>query len=143
MLSRSGQNGTWSGPGAPNSPGADGAPPAKSCDPPHPGTSAKRDKPVALPIGEMMRWCQRRHPKEGRKWIKQRYFQHEGHRDWVFTGMIRDSKGSAHPIRLMQASGVKVLRWKTIRSAANPYDPEWELSLGERSVWKTTAMIAN
>src|SRR5262249_4464415 len=52
MLIRSGQNGTWSGPGAPNSPGADDAPPAKSCDPPHPGASTERGKPVALPTGE-------------------------------------------------------------------------------------------
>jgi N-terminal domain of reverse transcriptase len=52
MLRRSGQNGTWSGPGAGNSPGADDAPPAKNCDPPHPGTSTKRGKPVALPTRE-------------------------------------------------------------------------------------------
>src|SRR5262249_54861697 len=52
MLIRLGQNGTWSSPGAPNSPGADAAPPAKSGGPPHPGTSAKRGKPVALPSGE-------------------------------------------------------------------------------------------
>ena len=49
MLSRSGQNGTWSGPGAPNSPGADVAPPAKSGGPTHPGTSTERGKPVVLP----------------------------------------------------------------------------------------------
>src|SRR5690348_6470128 len=49
MLSRSGQNGTWSGPGAANSPGADGAPPAKSGGPSHPGTSTERGKPVTLP----------------------------------------------------------------------------------------------
>src|SRR5262249_38213474 len=49
MLIRSGQKGTWSGPGAPNSPGADAAPPAKSGDPPHLGTSAERGKPVLLP----------------------------------------------------------------------------------------------
>jgi hypothetical protein len=52
MLRRSGQNGTWSGPGASNSPGADGAPPAESGDPHHPGTSAERGKPVVLPIGD-------------------------------------------------------------------------------------------
>src|SRR5262249_8371960 len=52
MLTRSGQNGTWSGPVAPNSTGADDAPPAKSGDPPHPGTSTERGKPVALPAGE-------------------------------------------------------------------------------------------
>lgn len=52
MLSRSGQNGTWSGPGASNSPGADEAPPAKSGGPPHPGISAERGKPVVLPTGD-------------------------------------------------------------------------------------------
>src|SRR5690349_23684164 len=52
MLSRSGQNGTWSGPGAPNSPGADAAPPAKSGGSTHPGTSTERGKPVVLPTGD-------------------------------------------------------------------------------------------
>src|SRR5207237_2082421 len=74
---------------------------------------------------KLMRWCRRRHPKKSGEWIKTRCFQREGHPDWVFTGTIRDSTGSARPIRLMQAAGVKVLRWKKIRSAANPYDPEW------------------
>jgi RNA-directed DNA polymerase len=91
---------------------------------------------------KLMRWCRRRHPEKGWKWIKRRYFQREGRRDWVFTGTIRDSTGSARPIRLMRASGVKVLRWKKIRSAANPYDPEWELYLEERSVWKLTHTLA-
>jgi RNA-directed DNA polymerase len=91
---------------------------------------------------KLMRWCRRRHPKKSGKWIKKRYFQREGNRDWVFTGTIRDSTGSWHPIRLMQAAGVKVLRWVKIRSAANPYDPEWELYLEERSAWKLTHTLA-
>jgi len=91
---------------------------------------------------KLRRWCRRRHPQKSWKWIKARYFQREGRRDWVFTGTIRDSTGSARPIRLMQAAGVKVLRWKKIRSAANPYDPEWELYLEERSVWKLTHTLA-
>jgi RNA-directed DNA polymerase len=91
---------------------------------------------------KLMRWCRRRHPKKSGKWIKTRYFQREGHRDWVFTGTIRDSTGSMRPIQLMQAAGVKVLRWTKIRSAANPYDPEWELYLEERSVWKLTHTLA-
>src|SRR5262245_43740625 len=52
MLSRSGQKGTWSGPGAPNSPGADAAPPAKNGGPTHSGTSAERGKPVVRPTGD-------------------------------------------------------------------------------------------
>jgi RNA-directed DNA polymerase len=91
---------------------------------------------------KLMRWCRRRHPEKGGKWIKKRYFQREGRRDWVFTGTVRDSTGSTRPIRLMQAAGVKVLRWKKIRSAANPYDPEWELYLEERSCWKLTHTLS-
>jgi RNA-directed DNA polymerase len=91
---------------------------------------------------KLMRWCHRRHPEKGGKWIRRRYFSRQGGRDWVFTGAIRDSTGSARPIRLMKAAGVKVLRWRKIRSAANPYDPEWELYLEERSCWKLTHTLA-
>ena len=89
-----------------------------------------------------MSWCRRRHPRKSGKWIKKKYFQRVDHRDWVFTGTIRDSTGAARPIRLMKAAGVRVLRWVKIRSAANPYDPEWELYLEERSAWKLTHTLA-
>jgi len=39
---------------------------------------------------KLMRWCRRRHRKKSWKWIKKKYFQRVGSRDWVFTGMIRD-----------------------------------------------------
>ena len=45
------QNGTWAGAGAPNSPAADGAPPAERRDLPHAGTQAERGKPVGVPKG--------------------------------------------------------------------------------------------
>jgi hypothetical protein len=49
MLTGLGQNGTWSGPGAPNSSGADGVPPAQRRDLNHPCVPpAERGKPVAL-----------------------------------------------------------------------------------------------
>ena len=91
---------------------------------------------------KLMRWCRRRHRKKSWKWIKKKYFQRVGSRDWVFTGMIRDSQGKAWPIQLMHAAGVKILRWVKIRSAANPYDPEWELYLEQRSAWKLTHTLA-
>jgi RNA-directed DNA polymerase len=87
-------------------------------------------------------WCRRRHPEKGGKWIRRRYFPRDGGRDWIFTGTIRDSTGAARPIRLMKAAGVRVLRWVKIRSAANPYDPEWELYLEARSCWKLTHTLA-
>ena len=93
-------------------------------------------------FGKLMRWCRRRHPTKSRKWITTKYFQREGQRNWVFTGTIRDHKGKAWPIQLMDASGVKVLRWTKIRSGANPYDPEWELYLEQRMAWKLGHTLA-
>jgi RNA-directed DNA polymerase len=91
---------------------------------------------------KVMGWCKRRHPEKGGKWIKKRYFPRDGDRDWVFTGTIRDSTGAARPIRLMKAAGVRVLRWVKIRSAANPYDPEWEPYLEARLGGKLTHTLA-
>jgi hypothetical protein len=52
MLIRLGQNGMWSGPGANQSPGADGAPPAKRRDLTHTATVTERGKPVVSPRGQ-------------------------------------------------------------------------------------------
>ena len=72
------------------------------------------------------RWCRRRHRKKSRKWIKEKYFQQDGQRHWVFTGMLRGQKGQGWPIQLMEAAKVRIIRYVKIRSAVNPYDPTWE-----------------
>jgi len=90
----------------------------------------------------LRRWCRKRHRNKSWGWIKKKYFQRAGDNNWVFTGVIRDSKGKGWPIQLMKAAGVKVLRWQKIRSDANPYDPAWELYLEERECWKWTHTLA-
>jgi RNA-directed DNA polymerase len=82
------------------------------------------------------RLCRRRHRKKSRKWIKTRYFRHDDHRHWVFTGILTDQKGQGGPIQLMSAAQVKILRYVKIRGAVNPYDPEWELYLEARLGWQ-------
>jgi RNA-directed DNA polymerase len=82
------------------------------------------------------RWCRRRHPNKNQKWIKKKYFWRDGHRHWVFTGLLRDQKGQGWPIQLMTAASVKIIRYVKIRSAVNPYDPEWELYLEARWCWQ-------
>jgi RNA-directed DNA polymerase len=91
---------------------------------------------------KLKRWCHKRHRSKSWGWIKRKYFQREGGREWVFTGVIRDSKGKGWPIRLMEAGQVKVMRWKKILSEANPYDPSWEPYLEERMVWKLGHTLA-
>ena len=60
----------------------------------------------------------------------------------MFTGVIRDKNGKGWPIRLMDAGGVKVMRWKKILKEANPYDPSWEPYLEERMTWKLGHTLA-
>jgi hypothetical protein len=55
VLRSLGQNGKGSGTGAPNSPIADGEPPAKRQDLTHPGRCVERGKPVSLPKGKASR----------------------------------------------------------------------------------------
>ena len=85
---------------------------------------------------KVWRWCRRRHPKKSGKWIKEKYFLRDGHRHWVFTGTLRDPKGQGWPIQLMSAAKVKIIRYVKIRSAVNPYDPQWELYLEARWTWQ-------
>ncbi|HEV3263732.1 MAG TPA: group II intron maturase-specific domain-containing protein, partial [Gemmataceae bacterium] len=91
---------------------------------------------------KLRRWCRKRHRQKSWGWIRKKYFQREGDRDWVFTGVILDKEGQGWPIRLMQAAGVKTLRWRKIRGEANPYDPAWEAYLEARRTWKMVQTLA-
>jgi len=91
---------------------------------------------------KLRRWCRKRHPNKGWKWISKRYFHPAGAHAWAFTGVIRDSKGKGRPIQLLRAAGVKVLRWRKIQSQANPYDPAWEPYLEQRMAWKLGHTLA-
>ena len=75
-------------------------------------------------------------PTFSQRSLRERYFQRDGHRHWVFTGTLRDQKGQGWPIQLMAAAKVKVIRYVKIRSDVNPYDPKWELYLEARLGWQ-------
>lgn len=87
-------------------------------------------------------WCRRRHRSKSWTWIKETYFQRQGNRNWVFTGTLYDQRGRGHAIELMEAARVRIRTWIKIRSAMNPYDPEWELYLEARQVWKMRQTLA-
>lgn len=91
---------------------------------------------------KIRRWCRRRHPTKSWKWIKKKYFRQEGHRHWIFHGMLPNRDGKGIPISLMEASRVPVRRYVKIRSEANPYDPVWEPYLEERLYWQLEGTLA-
>jgi RNA-directed DNA polymerase len=81
------------------------------------------------------RWCCRRHPNKGKRWIKEKYFKTIGNRNWVFYGIIL-VRGKEQEITLFSASRVPIKRHIKVRSAANPYDPEWEKYYEKRQGYK-------
>lgn len=86
----------------------------------------------------LWRWCSRRHPNKGKRWIKQRYFHRVRSRNWEFradTGKLLPS-GKPEGIALCKTSDVAIRRHIKIKAEANPFDPEWESYFQKRSGWK-------
>ena len=84
------------------------------------------------------RWCQRRHPNKGKRWIKKKYFKTIGNRKWVLHGIIEGRGGKEQEITLFSASRVPIKRHTKVRSKANPYDPKWARTKSDRvTKWQT------
>jgi RNA-directed DNA polymerase len=74
--------------------------------------------------------------------IKEKYFQQDGYRHWVFTGTRFDQRGQGRPIQLMEAAKVRIIRDVKIRCDVNAYDPRWELYLEARLGWQLSQTLA-
>lgn len=72
------------------------------------------------------KWAKRRHPNKPSRWIKSKYFQSKGARNWVISE--KHSK-----LELLTMSSVPIFRHIKIRSDANPYDPHWKNYFEKRS----------
>jgi RNA-directed DNA polymerase len=82
----------------------------------------------------LWRWAQRRHPNKGRRWIVKRYFHSVGSRNWVFAckSDAEHRKDDRKWLRLSYPQDTKIRRHVKVKSAANPYDPEWRNYFAER-----------
>ena len=74
----------------------------------------------------LWRWARRRHPNKNLRWIKGKYFERHGTRDWLFVGERYDEQGQSLKVRLLLASRTPIQRHVKVRSDANPYDPAYE-----------------
>jgi RNA-directed DNA polymerase len=81
---------------------------------------------------KVWRWAKRRHPGKGAQWIKARYFQRRGLRDWVFTCRASGAE-QGNGVDLFRASTVPIQRHTKVRSDANPFDPAWAEYFQRRS----------
>lgn len=86
----------------------------------------------------LWKWAKRRHPKNGLRWIKEKYFVTRGPRRWVFAGRAEHSETW---LTLVRASDTRIVRHVAIKAAANPYDPAWEEYFeGRLDLWTKNSM---
>lgn len=74
----------------------------------------------------LRRWIRRRHSKSSSAWVRKTYFTHPHKRGWRFCARGRSAEGEIYVIELLHACEVPIRRHIKVRSAANPYAPEWE-----------------
>ncbi|MCG1048824.1 reverse transcriptase domain-containing protein, partial [Mycetohabitans sp. B6] len=73
---------------------------------------------------KLWRWAKRRHPRKNALWIKRRYFERRGLRDWIFACHVQPLDLAFRPT-LFRLTGVTITRHTKVRSDANPFDPAW------------------
>ncbi|WP_376747939.1 group II intron maturase-specific domain-containing protein [Pantoea vagans] len=72
------------------------------------------------------RWAKARHPRKGLRWIKKKYLAQVKSRDWLFSGLYRDTvTGQIMTLRLINAQSIKIVRHRLVASAINLYDTNW------------------
>ena len=70
------------------------------------------------------RWALRRHPSKGKQWVKGRYFERRGFRDWIFA-CLETPEGLSYRPTLFDISSIGIERHIKIRGEANPFSPAW------------------
>ncbi|MDJ0745051.1 MAG: group II intron reverse transcriptase/maturase [Xenococcaceae cyanobacterium MO_167.B27] len=78
---------------------------------------------------KLFKWGIKRHRKKGRKWVKTKYFQNIGGRNWVFATSARDN-----PMQLIAHSDTQIIRYVKVKGDASPYDGNlvyWSSRMGK------------
>jgi RNA-directed DNA polymerase len=83
---------------------------------------------------KLWHWARRRHPKKGRRWVKNRYFPHIDNHAWTFAAKRERENGERQWLRLARADRTPIRRYVKIKGDANPYDPAWETYFESRLV---------
>jgi len=80
----------------------------------------------------LWRWCKRRHPNKGSRWVKAKYFTTRRLNNWVFFGEVKGTRETPCRVTLCIAADKPIRRHIPIRLDVNPYDPKWQEYLAAR-----------
>jgi RNA-directed DNA polymerase len=78
-------------------------------------------------------WAKRRHPRKGRRWVKDRYFARLGTRRWILNDVAATQDGRRIVVKLYAAIDTRIIIHKKVEGDLNPFLPEWEPALEARA----------
>ncbi len=70
----------------------------------------------------LWRWCRRRHPNKGSKWVARRYFKTIQGRDWTFATVTKDRRGKRKVISLIRLAHIPIERHIKVKGSNSPDD---------------------
>lgn len=83
----------------------------------------------------VVRWIRRRHPKKTLSGVGNKYFRHNGSRNWIFYAKAK-AQGKSKYLDLIHAAKMPIKRHVKIKGSANPYDPSYREYFNNRKIRK-------
>lgn len=74
-------------------------------------------------VQALLRWGKKRHARQGKRWIVNKYFTTLGGNKWRFHCRVIDKDGNQKPLYLKLAADTKIRRHVKIKSDATPFNP--------------------
>ena len=84
----------------------------------------------------LVRWICRRHPNKSWTWRNNKYFRKEGFRQWIFSATTKDKVGNTVFVDLFKAAYLPIKRHVKVKSAATPYDSQYQTYFEQRKKLK-------
>jgi RNA-directed DNA polymerase len=71
----------------------------------------------------LWKWCYRRHPNKGKKWVARKYFKTVQGQTWRFSTTTQDRRGNKKIITLIKLADIPIDRHIKVKGTNSPDDP--------------------
>ena len=72
----------------------------------------------------LWKWCKRRHPKKGKRWVANKYFRTINGVSWQFSCEIKGRRGNAELFTLFNIAKHPIIRHIKVKGTSSPFDAE-------------------
>ena len=72
----------------------------------------------------LWKWCRRRHPKKGKRWVANKYFRTINGISWQFSCEIEGRRGNTELFTLFNIAKHPIIRHIKVKGTSSPFDAE-------------------